>query len=113
EGMGDVGLAALAELPLVLLAGDAVRVLDDGEITAWVVGADGADQVVEVVDARRAREDARHQPAQAGTLRCDLPIRHLRSCPEPILRGRGCTPRPPHQASAAARSRSFRTFLSC
>lgn len=69
ERMRDVRLAALPLLPLVLLLRDGVGPFDDREITLRVIRADGADQVVEIVDPRRAGEDAGNQPSQTRALR--------------------------------------------
>src|SRR5690606_23136812 len=77
ERVGDVWLAALALLAGVLVACDQVRAFDDREIALGVIGPDRSRQVVQVVDAWRTREDARHEPAQTRPLLgLDIRLRH-------------------------------------
>ena len=61
ERVRDVRLAALPRLARVRLVGDRVGALDDRQVALGVVRAHRPQELLDVVAARRSREDARHE----------------------------------------------------
>jgi hypothetical protein len=69
QRMRDVRLTALAHLPRVRALRNRVGPLDDREIALGVMGANRAQQLLDIVATRRPGEDPRYEPAKRRGLR--------------------------------------------